>query len=124
MASTSSPEEIKQVIVMRSDLGMGKGKIAAQASHASIEAFLGARRQNEKEAQKWKKEGMPKSVLKVENEKELVRIFQAAKDANLPCALIQDAGKTQIEPGSRTCVGIGPARAGEIDRITGELSLL
>ncbi|PIT84572.1 aminoacyl-tRNA hydrolase [Candidatus Micrarchaeota archaeon CG10_big_fil_rev_8_21_14_0_10_45_29] len=124
MASTSSPEELKQVIVIRSDLGMGKGKIAAQASHASIDAFLDARRQNEKEAQKWKKEGMPKSVLKVESEKELVRIFQAAKDASLPCSLIHDAGKTQIAAGSKTCVGIGPARSGEIDKLTGELSLL
>lgn len=109
----------KQVIVVRSDLKMGKGKIAAQAGHAAILA-------SEKSPHKkqWMMEGQKKSVVKVDSEKELIAILQKAKDYGLPTALVEDAGHTQIEPGTRTCVGIGPALEADIDKITGELKLL
>ncbi len=124
MVSNSSPDEIKQVIVVRADLQMGKGKLAAQASHASLEAYRKSERENEGETREWINSGMPKVTVKVDGEKELIAVFQAAKDADLPAALIQDAGRTQLEPGTHTCVGIGPAKAGDLDKITGKLKLL
>lgn len=124
MVSHSDPDEIKQVMVIRADLQMGKGKIAAQSAHASIDAYIKAQHRDGQATQKWLDNGMPKSVLKVEDERELVEIFQKAKDMGVPVSLITDAGKTQIMPGTKTCVGLGPTRAEKIDEITGELKLL
>jgi peptidyl-tRNA hydrolase, PTH2 family len=111
--------DLKQVIVVRSDLGMGKGKIAAQASHAAVLASDKSPHKRE-----WVLQGQKKSILKVDSEAGLFRILQQAKDRGLPAALVEDAGHTQIEPGTRTCVGVGPAPENEIDKVTGELKLL
>lgn len=113
--------DLKQAIVVRTDLGMGKGKMCAQSAHASLSAYLEA---DKSFAEKWVEEGMKKIVLKVKSESELFRYFQQAKDAGLPVSLIHDAGLTQIENGSPTCFGIGPAGAKEIDKIVGKLKLL
>ncbi len=112
---------MKQVILVRQDLKLPKGKLAAQAAHASVEAVLRSASELVKD---WRKEGMAKIVLKVKNEKELIKYFQMAKDENLACSLITDAGKTVVAPGTKTCVGIGPADEEEIDRITQDLKLL
>lgn len=112
---------MKQVIVIRTDLKMGKGKIAAQAAHASVAAFLSAK---QADRDLWLDEGMKKAVLKVSNEKELSNIFKLAKKNKLPAELITDAGLTQIKTGTHTSVGIGPASESKIDRITGKLKLL
>ena len=112
---------IKQVIVVRTDIKLGKGKLAAQVAHASVESFL---RTPEKDQKKWLSENQKKVVLKVKNEEALIEIFDKAKRAGLPSTLIQDAGLTQIPPGTKTAVGIGPAEEEKIDRITGNLSLL
>ncbi|MBU7038328.1 MAG: peptidyl-tRNA hydrolase [Theionarchaea archaeon] len=111
----------KQVIVVRTDLKLGKGKLAAQVAHASLEAYV---RAPQKDQKAWIEENQKKVVLKVKSEYDLVIIFDRAKRAGLPTTLIQDAGLTQIPPGTKTAVGIGPARAEEIDVITGNLSLL
>ena len=124
MASTSSPDEIKQVIVVRADLQMGKGKLAAQASHASLDAYRKAERENNEETKEWLQSGMPKVTVKVQSEKELKEVFQKAKDAGIPASLIIDAGRTQLEPGTYTCAGLGPAKSGKLDKITGALKLL
>lgn len=112
---------LKQVIVVRTDIGMGKGKIAAQVAHASLEAY---RKSPQKVREKWWEESQKKVILKVQSEKELIDIFTHARSTGLPCALIRDAGHTQVLPGTKTAVGIGPAEAGEIDQVTGHLSLL
>jgi PTH2 family peptidyl-tRNA hydrolase len=124
MVSTSDPNEIKQVLLVRIDLKMKPGKMAAQAAHAAIDAYLDATRKDSRRASEWLMRGMPKVALKVSGERELIQFYQDAKDMGLPCALITDAGRTQIEPGSKTCVGIGPAKSEELDRITGKLPLL
>ncbi len=116
--------DLKQAIVVRTDLEMGKGKIAAQCAHASLSAYLETERTNPEDAEKWIEEGMKKVVLKVAGEKELFLYFQQAKDAGLPVEIIRDAGLTQIEGGSATCFGIGPADAKEINKIVGKLKLL
>jgi PTH2 family peptidyl-tRNA hydrolase len=113
------PEELKQVIAVRTDLDMSKGKIAAQVAHAAVLAADKSEWKSE-----WLASGGQKSVVKVKDEGELLDVFMAAKRAKLPAALIEDAGHTQIAPGTKTCVGIGPAPEKEIDKITGKLKLL
>lgn len=115
--------KVKQVIVVRKDLGMKPGKIAAQTAHASLEAFKKAKKKNPGKVREWEEQGMEKVVLKAESEKELLEIFMAAKK-ELPCTLIKDAGRTQVKAGSTTCIGIGPAEESKIDKYTGKLKLL
>lgn len=110
----------KQAIIIRADLALGKGKAAAQAAHASLEAYKKAKRDDIEE---WECEGQKKVVLKVSGEKELLEIFVSAKKEKVPAALIRDAGKTQIEPGTLTCVGLGPASDEKIDKLSGRLKL-
>lgn len=113
--------EYKQAILIRQDLKLPKGKACAQCSHASVEATL---KSDPKLVKAWREEGMAKIVLKVKNEKELVKHFQQAKNNDLTAALITDAGKTVVAPGTKTAVAIGPDEEEKIDQITGELSLL
>ena len=113
--------EYKQVILVRIDLKLPAGKLAAQAAHASVEAVL---RSAQADVKSWRSEGMKKIVLKVKDEKELHRYNQQAKDFGMVTALITDAGHTVVEPGTITCLAIGPAKEAEIDRVTGELSVL
>lgn len=103
---------------------MGKGKVAAQVAHASLAAAEAAQERKPRWYEEWKREGQAKIVLKVESEGELDELFRKAKSAGLPASLIQDRGLTQIEPGTVTCVGIGPGPDPEIDGITGKLKLL
>ena len=111
----------KQVILVRQDLKLPKGKLAAQSAHASVEAVL---RSEPNLIKKWRGEGMAKIVIKVKDETELIHHFQQAKDEGLVASLITDAGRTVVAPGTKTCVGIGPDEVEKIDRITGKLSLL
>ncbi len=111
----------KQVILVRQDLKLPKGKACAQAAHASVEAVL---KSDEATVRKWRVEGMAKIVLKVKDEKELVSYFQKAKDAGIVASLITDAGHTVVEPGTKTCAGLGPETEGILDSLTGDLPLL
>jgi len=108
----------KQVIAVRTDLKMGKGKLAAQVAHAAVQAADKSPHKRE-----WMFEGQKKTVVKVSGEKELTQLFAKARDFGLPCSLIEDAGHTQLPPGTKTCVGVGPAPEAEIDKLTGELTL-
>jgi len=110
----------KQVIVLRADLKLGKGKLASQAAHASLLAYGKATPQARKE---WEESGSKKVVVKVPGKRELFDVFRMAKKT-LPAALVKDAGLTQIPRGEATAVGIGPAPGKEIDRVTGKLKLL
>ncbi|MGQ9538896.1 MAG: peptidyl-tRNA hydrolase Pth2 [Candidatus Bathycorpusculaceae bacterium] len=114
----------KQVIAFRSDLKMGKGKIAAQAGHAAVSASEEARKRRKEWFKAWLNEGQCKIVVKVKSEKELLELKKQANELGLPCALIRDRGLTEIPPGTITCLGIGPAPAELTDKITGKLPLL
>lgn len=111
----------KQVILMRTDLKLPRGKACSQAAHASVEAVLNS---DKRKVQAWRAEGMAKIVLKVKDEKELLSHLRQAKEAGLTASLITDAGRTVIAPGTKTCVGIGPDDEEKIDKITGKLRLL
>ncbi len=112
---------MKQAIIVRADLKLPKGKLAAQVAHASVEAVL---RSDKKEVNLWRESGMAKIVLKVDDEKKLLQYNQCAKDVGLVTALITDAGKTCIAPGTRTCVAIGPEDEERIDQVVSDLKLL
>ncbi len=111
----------KQAIVIRADLKLGKGKMAAQAAHASMAAYKNA---GKTAAELWEKEGSKKVVLKVKGLKELLSVLSEAAEQGLSPALIKDAGLTQLSRPTITCLGIGPAEEKLIDRITGKLKLL
>lgn len=115
---------IKQVVVIRKDVGMSVGKSIAQACHASLTSFLRVQRDNPDIAQRWLEEGQKKICLKVEGERDLVEFFQKCKDAGIPCELIQDAGHTQLEPGTKTAFAAGPWSEEQLDKILGKLKLL
>ena len=115
---------MKQAIVARTDIRMGKGKLAAQAAHASLAAAEDAMKRREEWYEDWKSTGQKKIVVKVGSEEELQELYRKAKSAKLPAALIQDKGLTQLEPGTVTCLGIGPGPDDEIDSLTGKLKLL
>ena len=115
---------MKQAIVVRTDLKMGKGKIAAQVAHASLSAAEEAMHRRPEWYSRWKEGGQAKVVLKVGTEDELRDLHKKARTSGLPEALIEDRGLTQVEPGSVTCVGLGPGPDAEIDKLTGKLKLL
>ena len=114
---------IKQVIVVRTDLDMGKGKIAAQVGHACVLGAEHVRKSNPEWFTEWWS-GQEKVVVKVSSLKELEEIKHGAIELGLPWSEVTDAGHTQIAPGTTTCISLGPAPENLIDKITGELSLL
>ena len=114
-------EKYKQAIIVRADLKLPKGKLAAQVAHASVESVL---KSNNEVIKKWVSEGQKKIVLKVENLQDLLTLFQRAKDNNLVCALIKDAGRTFLTPGTITAIAIGPYEHDEIDIITKDLKMV
>jgi len=114
---------LKQAIIVRGDLGMSKGKMAGQTAHASVSAYSLTLARKEEDARQWEDEGQKKIVLKVQSEEELLALYERMK-REMPCALIRDAGKTQLEPGTLTCFGAGPADEALINKYTKELKLL
>ena len=111
----------KQVLVVRADLKLPKGKLASQVAHAAVEAVL---RSDDDAVKHWHVEGQKKVVVKVKDEKELLGVLQKAKQAKLTVVLICDGGHTVVEPGTKTAVGIGPDKEEKIDKITGKLKLV
>ena len=114
---------IKQVIAVRTDLDMGKGKIASQVGHACVLGAEHVRKSNPEWFSEWWI-GQEKVVLKVANLKELEQVKQDAIELGIPWSEVTDAGHTQIAPGTTTCISIGPAPEESIDKITGDLKLL
>ena len=104
--------EYKQVIAVRQDLKLPKGKTAAQVAHASVEAVL-----------RWIA-GMKKIVVKIPDEKTVFELKNSATEKGIVNAVITDAGKTVVAPGTTTCIAIGPAREDSVDEITKDLSLM
>ena len=114
---------MKQVIVVRTDLDMGKGKTAAQVGHACVLGAEHVRKSNPDWFKEWWS-GQEKIVVKVTGLKELEEIKEHAFSLNVPYSEVSDAGHTQIEPGTTTCVSLGPAPEDLVDKISGNLKLL
>jgi PTH2 family peptidyl-tRNA hydrolase len=120
--------DIKQVIVIRKDLNMRKGKMVAQGSHASI-AFLTRRIQNQQPLtnvqQSWLDNSFIKICVSVDSEQELLDIQQKAIDNNIECHLVTDQGRTEFNGiPTHTCLALGPDYENLIDPITQHLKLL
>ena len=113
--------ELKQVILVREDLNLPKGKMAAQCAHASVDAVA---KSDKKMIAEWKKQGAKKIVLKISDEKELFKYRSMLEDGGIKVALIKDAGHTVVEPGTVTCLGVGPDSEDKIDKITGKLKMV
>lgn len=114
---------MKMVFLVRTDLGMGKGKTAAQVAHAAVELYKKALHKCPDKLRKWEEEGAKKVVLKVSSEAELMEYFK--KHASDFCSVrIRDAGHTQIPPGTITVAGFGPDEDEKLDRAFGHLKLL
>lgn len=112
--------DVKQVIAVRKDLGMRKGKMIAQGAHAALEAA----ERSEEFFKEWEQTGQTKIVVGVESETQLVELFAEAKNKGVPAYLVQDAGHTELEPGTHTAFAIGPERSQVLDHFTGNLPLL
>lgn len=125
--------DIKQVIVMRKDLNMRKGKMVAQGAHASWKAILNIAEYNDTtlvipltdDIKPWLTENFKKICVSVDSEKELLEIYENAKNAHILCGLITDSGLTEFNGvPTNTCIAVGPGRSEEIDKICGHLKLL
>jgi PTH2 family peptidyl-tRNA hydrolase len=133
---------VKQVIVVRSDLGMRKGKMIAQGAHASLKVFLdravlgGSIDENPhrevlvlqnltSEMMEWVEGSFAKVCVRATSEEQLLELHAQAEKAGIPCALIKDSGKTEFHGvATYTALAIGPANREDIDLITGSLKLL
>jgi len=112
--------DMKQVILVRQDLRLQKGKLAAQVGHAAVEAAF---RADKAVFLAWREQGQKKVVLKVANLAELRKYHGMAQQAGIAACIITDAGHTHIAPGTVTVCGIGPDAEEKIDEITGELKM-
>ena len=119
---------IKQVIVIRKDLNMRRGKECAQSAHASslflMKKFHNQNFELNEIENQWMNGLFTKTVVSVDSEEELDIIYNKAKDEGLEVNLVIDSGKTEFNGvATKTCLAIGPDEAEKIDKITGHLRL-
>ncbi len=119
-----SPFTYKMVIVIRTDLKMSVGKMVAQACHAAVGCSEEAKRTQTKHWRRWRDEGAKKVALRVESLEELLELDRRAEEVGLVHVLVEDAGHTELPPGTITCLGVGPHQEQFVDRVTGHLPLL
>ncbi len=115
--------DYKMVLVVSRDLKLSPGKLAVQVSHAAVKCALDSK-ENNKFFNKWYREGQKKVVVKCEDLEHMEFLKKMAENEDLTTCLVRDAGMTEIEPGTVTCLGIGPGPNNLMDKITGDLSLL
>jgi PTH2 family peptidyl-tRNA hydrolase len=114
----------KLVVVVRKDLKLSPGKMAAQVAHAAVNCALIAKKRSPMYFDAWYNEGQKKVVVKVNSLLELHEVKAAAEAAGLVTSLIVDAGMTELPPNTTTCLGVGPAPDNLIDKVTGHLGLM
>jgi len=114
----------KMVVVVRGELRLTAGKAAVQVAHAAVMLFQRAQERSDASLRPWLKEGQMKVALVVESLDELEGIERRARGSGIPTVWVEDAGFTEVPPGTRTCLGLGPAAASALDPITGALPLL
>ncbi|HDD67799.1 MAG TPA: peptidyl-tRNA hydrolase [Candidatus Thorarchaeota archaeon] len=121
---SGSPFKYKQVIAVRTDLGMSRGKIAVQVAHGAVSAAERTRITHQDVWKAWMQEGQKKVAVRVGSPEELLELRRLAVIHRIPHALIRDAGLTELPPGTLTVIGIGPAPSELVDKVTGHLKLL
>ncbi|XP_049848121.1 peptidyl-tRNA hydrolase 2, mitochondrial-like [Schistocerca gregaria] len=113
----------KMLLVVRDDLKMSKGKACAQVGHAVLGVYKRALERRHNYLEQWETSGQPKIVTKIDSEGEMDTICALAEEKAIPTYITQDAGRTQVAPGSRTVLALGPAPVELIDSICGHLKL-
>ena len=116
--------EYKLMIVTRTDLSLSPGKLAVQVSHAAVACTLLTKKNKPEWFSKWQREGAKKVVVKVETLEDFFPLKEKAESLGISTTIIADAGHTEIQQGTQTVLGIGPAPNNLIDQVTGELPLL
>lgn len=116
--------DYKMVIVVRGDLDLTKGKMAAQVAHAATTLALETKSRRSRWFAPWMAEGQRKVVVRAQSMSELLALKERAERRGLATTLVTDAGLTEVPPGTTTCLGIGPGPEELIDEITGGLKLL
>ncbi|KAF9975010.1 hypothetical protein BGZ73_001463 [Actinomortierella ambigua] len=117
-------EEYKMVLVIRTDLGMGKGKAAAQCCHACLANYRELAAKQPSTLKRWEYySGQAKVTLKIDSEEDMLKLQQHARKVGLAAHSIRDAGRTQIAAGSRTVLAVGPGPISVINQVTGHLKL-
>merc|ERR1712230_46302 len=117
-------EECKMVLVVRTDLNMTKGKIAAQCGHATLACYKSLLHANPALVRHWERTGQAKIAVQCRSEEDLQLLQASAQSLGVCARSIQDAGRTQVDPGTTTVLGIGPAPVRIVNQVTGHLKLL
>ncbi|KAK3921924.1 Peptidyl-tRNA hydrolase 2, mitochondrial [Frankliniella fusca] len=121
--SVLANEKIKLVIVVRTDLGMSAGKIAAQSAHAAVMAYCSAEKQAPDLLKLWLNSGQQKVVVRSDmpGERGLMDFVKKANSKGIITSSVVDAGHTQVKRGTLTAVGIGPGPESRINEVTARL---
>jgi len=122
----SGKESFKMVLVVNSDLKMGMGKVAAQVGHAVLGLYRlldSGSGKGRTGLEEWERNGAKKIVVRGKDATHLMELKRSASEFGLPCLVVQDAGRTQVEPGSLTVLAVF-GRCKDVDTITGHLKLL
>lgn len=115
--------DYKMVLVVRSDLGMQKGKAAAQCAHAALGCYKKALKADADALAAWERTGQTKVCVKVDGEEALLGLAAKCRELGITWSIVRDAGRTQVEAGSLTVLGVGPADSSLVDSVTGNLKL-
>jgi peptidyl-tRNA hydrolase, PTH2 family len=113
----------KLVLCVNNELGMGKGKIAAQCGHAAVGCYKVASKQCPTGVHAWERTGCAKIAVKTPAA-EMEELALRALERDIPVYLVEDAGRTQIAAGSRTVLGLGPAPVYAFEGLTSHLKLM
>jgi len=111
-------------LVVRNDIKMSKGKTASQCAHAAVLCYDKAKETQEDILSDWFRSGQPKIVLRTESYDDMKQLQNAAKDIGILTVIVQDAGLTQLPPGTATVLGIGPGPTDKIKSLVSHLKLL
>ncbi len=121
---TQQEKQYKMVIAVNMELKMGKGKLAAQCAHGAVSMVLKLMQEGNKHLEPWLDQGQRKVVVKIDSKSTMDKLYAQGLEAKLPVYTIQDAGRTQVKPGSHTVLVVGPAPAEQVDTVTSGLKLL
>ena len=113
----------KMVLVLRGELRLTAGKAAVQAAHAAVMLVRFLEKKNPESLDQWLAQGQKKIALVVPTLTDLESLERAARARGIPALWVEDAGFTEVPPGTLTCLGLGPAPESELDPITGQLDL-
>jgi len=116
--------EFKLVVAVREDLELSRGKLAVQVAHAAVMAALDAKAHHRRWFGSWVDEGQKKVVVRASDVASLKDLRSEARALGLATAWVEDAGLTELPPGTVTCLAVGPGPSALVDQVTGRLKLM